>query len=510
MVHKRGRASQILSRASLPKLTRLDASATLECYILTRFAPLEKVPQYSNKNVKGDDASPSDIVVRKSALAFRHIRRSSYRASASNMNQNQALENNDDVHDDDDESPDSFELTLEYGPQRTGSNINREAMPQVVSSYNNANEGNSNNAEESDESYVTWENEGRIYYNTYIGHDDWETAHYMAPISGAVLSKVLDYALEYTFVKGTRYQPFEVVQLVRREGNDDIDNDNDNDSTNGRGDFDENNAEYDEILRIPSSSADDFVWSMMSALAKMYVNVKPIVVPPRRRIRLYISDEPEQVNASNEVSKMAARFYDHFFTCWHGRMSKVENGETGIDSLVPTVSPSISPSESIPSGMPISIISPASLTPTTGSDEMFKKGNSSRYTPSMSPSISPTLNESNSPSNAHSNVDYSGGRLLLVDDVKKTASNNNKDVNLYVEINQDFILPCLENGASELDRSTYLFDDGANYWKLNLTNPFMTASAVSETLPVPIPAVGKVSDIFDQRHFLVYTFTSRR
>ena len=52
----------------------------------------------------------------------------------------------------------------------------------------------------------------KIYYSLSIDGQDWENAYYMAPITGAVLSKILtDYIMEYPTLH-PRYQPFTVVE----------------------------------------------------------------------------------------------------------------------------------------------------------------------------------------------------------------------------------------------------------------------------------------------------------
>jgi len=117
---------QILTRSTdLPSLAALDAGDVVECYALTRTAKLEN----------SGGASPHSLLVRKSAIAFRYKPKSS--------------------------SPDAaikapFELTLEYGPQRTGSTQSFEAMPSVNGHYRTL------EYEDGDGMYVSWENHGKI------------------------------------------------------------------------------------------------------------------------------------------------------------------------------------------------------------------------------------------------------------------------------------------------------------------------------------------------------------
>lgn len=116
-VSSSGSLPQILTRNSyLPSLSNLDAGDVVECYTLMRSAKLE-----------------NGLMVRKSALAFRFIPKSS--------------------------SPDvvvkdPFELTLEYGPQRTGATQLFDSMPSI-------NGENRDLDDSGDGMYVSWENHGK-------------------------------------------------------------------------------------------------------------------------------------------------------------------------------------------------------------------------------------------------------------------------------------------------------------------------------------------------------------
>lgn len=250
--------AQILTKASLGSLTILDAGDFVECYLLTRQAIL-KSPLVINPATPTTNSTTQQqqqqqyVTARKSALGFR------YKARRPG-----------DVHE-----KEKFELTLEYGPQRTGAKMDSEAMPMV--SVGDGGEG-----------FVSWENEGKVYFETVILSSQWENAVYLCPITGAVLSKILDLALD--FVTGhPRYQPFEVFNF----------------------------ATNDVVLR--SSSSDDFVWKMLDGMAKMYVDITPILIPPKRKLRLY-------VNGTENVQKMTAvevrgeedgvkQFYEKFYQC---------------------------------------------------------------------------------------------------------------------------------------------------------------------------------------------------
>lgn len=105
----------------------------------------------------------------------------------------------------------------------------------------------------------------KIYYSLSIDGQDWENAYYMAPITGAVLSKILtDYIMEYPTLH-PRYQPFTVVE--KKSGK--------------------------PVLN--SSNSEDFVWNVFRKLADMYVAVDPILAPKRYAIELTVENVERDV-----------------------------------------------------------------------------------------------------------------------------------------------------------------------------------------------------------------------
>ena len=125
---------QILTRNTiLPSLSTLDAADVIEVYALFRDAKLDSIGSGSlllNKNFNNN--GNNYLKVRKSAIAFRYKPKPSSPESAV-------------------KSP--FELTLEYGPQRTGATQSFEAMP-------NINGGHGRDLD--DAAYVSWENHGEL------------------------------------------------------------------------------------------------------------------------------------------------------------------------------------------------------------------------------------------------------------------------------------------------------------------------------------------------------------
>jgi hypothetical protein len=353
--------AQILTRAIVPSLAgTLDASDVVECYAVTRLAKLKMPPlplstittddhtfsptappstaiitdeeileeeyeedladiiggstgnngtrrhrtkrrhldegeRYEDKNEEATPnvlpqaaAAGTVILIRKSALAFRfrpnpknvEATASSFRSSSNSK-------------------PDAFSLTLEYGPQRTGLDMDSEAIPMVEGGgqmlYEDGTVGESGK-------FVSWQNEGKIYFETQIGEfnlvDRWETANYMAPVTGAVLSKILDYAVDYT-THYPRYQPFQVFDV------------------------------HTQSPLFPSSSSDDFVWSMFDRLAGMYVDLHPLLAQPRQKLRLYVNSSLDHVEEIPVVHPSAID--DDGFEAFTSDNDSVEDGEENFN-----------------------------------------------------------------------------------------------------------------------------------------------------------------------------------
>jgi hypothetical protein len=331
--------ASILSRASQLSslISHLDASDVVEVYVVTRMAQLTNVASnfggrensWVGENGKaqgildegstsslseakaGENAPASSttssanipsgpVIVRKSALAFRYRPRV---ASATHSSRSSTASSSSQR--DDHEHRKYFELTLEYGPERVGATRSFEAMPVVHMDTELMAEAGYGNIGK----YATWSNDGRVYYSTQISNE-WTDAYYMAPITGVVLEKIIQHAADYNY-KRPRYQPFEVVSMP--SGN----------------------------LVLRSSGADDFVRDMFRDLAELYVEIDPLLVPPRGRVQFYVSD-PEETGGRNEgvvndvtdsktkMSQMnsnvvmvkgaleasrAAVFYEKFFNC---------------------------------------------------------------------------------------------------------------------------------------------------------------------------------------------------
>jgi len=326
---ERKATATILSRTTqLSKLLiTLDASDVIEVYVVNRMAPLTSIASSNGvgdsdnyvrrmldesrdkgsktdtkAKVEGGTTSsttsssiiPSGpILVRKSALAFRYRSRVAL-ASHGHHFSDEHLENlspGDQL-----EQQKYFELTLEYGPERTGVSKTSESIPIVhVDTEHQTIDDNNDNGK-----YVSWHNEGSIYYSTKISHD-FTDAYYMASITGVVLEKIIQRAIQYTY-KHPRYQPFEVISIPSQK----------------------------QILK--SSGSEDFVWHMFHELSDLFVDIDPLVLPPRARVQFYVSDLEEdekddnqstnrrtnpnvqKVEGTSEASQ-AALFYEKFLNC---------------------------------------------------------------------------------------------------------------------------------------------------------------------------------------------------
>ena len=334
-------SAQILTRSSVPGLSgSLDAGDVVEVYALTRQARLGGIPAGAAassaagggvRKKRGRDREEEEIEgggrgfgtdagggggedsfgvkVRKTALAFRYRPPSGNSASVTPF-----------------KAP--FELTLEYGPQRVGSSQEMEAVLLVggmvpTSSSSSLSSGGERGGEAgggagageslpsipSGGKFATWENDAKVYYQPSISARDWENAYYLAPVTGAVLSKVLEYSAEYP-IDHPRYQPFEVAALSDPEKGRDT-----------------------ERLVLRSSSSEDFIWSVLAELARMYVNVDPVLTPPRRAVRFYVRDPSDVVKMSSaslvdpidpsrgNVANAAADFYERFYMCGDALMT---------------------------------------------------------------------------------------------------------------------------------------------------------------------------------------------
>jgi hypothetical protein len=256
---------RVLTRNLISSLTHgLDASDMLECYTLIRSAPLHGIAN-------------STIKIQKQALGIRF--RPKQDVAALNVKK-------------------PMELTLEFGPQRLGQDLNDEAMPIVQV--------------EERSSYLTWENVGKVYFTRTIVKEKYVSSYYMASMTGAVLNKLLTDAVDYA-ERRRIYQPFAVYS-----------------QENGR--------------ELRSSSSSDFTWFIWTHLAGLGVEIEPILPPPVYEARLVVKSVTKVVPEAT-VTHKAATFYQKLYECLNA-IATNDYGWLEDTSLEPTSSPAVTVSPS--------------------------------------------------------------------------------------------------------------------------------------------------------------------
>ena len=416
---------------------------------------------------------PEVVMVQKSALAFRYKPPSS-------------------------QNPDSprakrpFELTLEYGPQRTGADMESEAIPFV--------EGGST---EEEGKFVSWNNEGKIYYETSIEAVRWDSANFMAPITGAVLSKVLDHALDYT-TQYPRYQPFEVYDVAQN------------------------------VVVVHSSSSDDFVWGLFGRLASLNVNLRPLLIQPQRKVRLYVNTSLEEgmLNVSKSVdseqpdvngggegdetdivppprnkvvqrveavyaNKAAAEFFEELYRCGHALQTREFFEMEQSESLQ-----NATQEESF-------LTNDTKATNFDSAKESHEIINSNS---SYASAITPTGKYKNGTGANNANEDS------VVHKGKKNKNNGNRTLShlLLSSYSPALALPpkepllsgdgqqlmstlslCFTSSQYQINNVVYLYIDGVTYYKVNLSFPYWSTLNLNEPLPAPYLASQGRGDALD-------------
>jgi hypothetical protein len=289
---------QILTPSTVSLLSDgLDAGDILECYALVRRATL--------RNNQMTDAT---LTIHKVALGLRYRPLTELDESVEKIR----------------------EITLEYGPQRMGANMDQESMPSVHREQTTGGDTvDVNNT--SSKAFVTWENEGKIYYTTQIASTGYVSAYYMASVTGAVLGKILEKAVEYPMenakVRGRmrRYQPFVVV-----DGNAEL-------PPGYEGEAIPTPSKRKVMLR--SSSSVDFMEYMWYTLAELGVGLHPILAPPTYEVQLFTSGiEKVKVGPPNFAIQSAAKFYDTLYQCIEAKVT----GDYSGFAKPPTPSPTAS------------------------------------------------------------------------------------------------------------------------------------------------------------------------
>jgi hypothetical protein len=305
---------QVLTRDTIPKLaiTSLDAGDVLECYYLTR-----------NTLLHG-----TAIQLTKSALGLRYRHR-----PATGMKYDRRR----------------LELTIEFGPARAGSTLSHESIPHVVEDQEIDNDLGSFTS-----SSVIWDNEGKIYYSEFIDSDTYSTANYLASVSGALLSKLLNSALDFLesssnkYQRRRRYQPFSVYLASSIHSQPMTDPAN----------MTEDVPQPKQLLK--SSTDTDFLQYLFVSLAKMGVELKPVILPVVAEVRLHVVD---MVKVQIGTSASPVMFYKKLLECVKAIGTtdySVYNISKSIATSIPTPSPSFA-SPALSPTLPSMIVRPPRL-----------------------------------------------------------------------------------------------------------------------------------------------------
>jgi hypothetical protein len=293
---------QILTASSILALTSgLDASDTLECYLLTREARLSGL------------ANSTTLPVHKLALGIRYnpSQQSTGSYYGGRRHRRRAME-----------------ITLEYGPARAGDGLLLESIPRVVErGGENGNNNNNRNRryrrtadaspssaqqsptasasdpddDDDDPSTVLWDNRAVVYYTLRI--DGYRGADYVASMTGAVLKNLLQAALAYPLQRSRkRYQPFAVY---RKSSNPQPPQQPSNRSSSGASPDESGSSSSSstasspqqqqqqppasEVMVLRSSNDLDFVNALWLHLSEVGVELKPVILPIRWRVHLVAS-----------------------------------------------------------------------------------------------------------------------------------------------------------------------------------------------------------------------------
>jgi hypothetical protein len=444
---------QILTRSALQRLSSdLDAGDVLECYLLSRSTPLHGLVN-------------STITVTKQALGLR------YRPRADTTGGVYA-------------EKDPLELTLEYGPMRAGATLSHESIPRVVRETELSGET----------AYVSWENEGKVYYTTAIS-SGYLTANYLASLTGAVLNDLLLTAVEYA-EQHRRYQPFAVYQK--------------------------------EHLLLRSSSDTDFINSLWKHLANVGVELAPVIQPVQWELRLQ-ADSVDKVQvatvqqAAHFVSLSAvADFYSQLYQCleavatsnysFYDAPEPSVTNNTDETSMVPSTMPSLAPSLEQPPtqtaannnedaddgtlapspGLYTSAPPTFSDTTQTGTDNDEDPPNRRWLKESDDTSKSATLAPSSSPKAqppAQVPQVMSMNALLYGDSnaMASAAATCLQDPRYGIASSAGDTASTGDNSSSTTPPTTtvYLYWDGSFYYRVNLTAPYLKVVPVTATMPHP-------------------------
>jgi hypothetical protein len=322
---------QVLTRSMISSLaiTSLDAGDVIECYVLTRKSVLHGTV----------------IQITKSALGLRYRHRPATGRKYDNseyINQMNTAGTGTGTGTGTGSSHSvssrrRLELTIEYGPARAGNNLGHESIPHIIvdeePNIDNLNTGTNQTVTTS--TSVNWDNEGRVYYTEYIDSDLYTSANYLASLSGTLLTKLLNSAVDYLSSASInhqpahrrRYQPFSVYRTPPVQLNPSTDN-----TTFSQ--------QEEPKLVLKSNSDADFVQHLLTVLTNLGVELKPVILPVVSEIRLHSIDMKKiQIGRNNHP----VEFYQKLLACVKA-IGSTDYSAYNISKAISTDSPTPSPS----------------------------------------------------------------------------------------------------------------------------------------------------------------------
>ena len=290
-----------------------DASDVLECYWLTRRVYLQGVAN-------------TTISVTKTALGLRY-RPPPWKEDASNP------------------AAGVREIVLEYGPDRAGVKSELDVLPVILGTNNDRDPGSTDTLP-----YVSWANEGKVWYTQAITRGTtadqyYESATYMASVTGAVVVNVLRQAALYSSRRGAkRYQPWQVMLLSSGGGG----------GGGGGANSDPNQPPVEETatIKLRSSSDVDFVTYCLDHLARLGVVLLPVLRPTVYAVELTASRVSRETLTPQGKAAMA-HFYTHLYDCVNQLASglpaaRIDDDEDNENTkspatFLPTTAPTLPP-----------------------------------------------------------------------------------------------------------------------------------------------------------------------
>jgi hypothetical protein len=302
-------AAQVLTMEAIALLSisHLDAGDVLEVYYLARTTRL---------------ASPLDhIPMTKATLGLR------YRSTAARPKPPQ-------------------ELTLEWGARRTANDT--ETIPTII---HYAPEQQQDHGGAS----IAWDNTARIYYRESIDNTIYQSATYLASISGNVVNKLLVSAVDYANRK--RYQPWTIVfSNATNPATADTST-----STSSTG---TEQQQLQQRVLLKSMRDTDFLSYCINTLASLGVQLRPVITPIIKSLQLHASSITK---IPDDGRPAVLEFYTKLYDCL-GSIANADYTKYNTNNHPP---PTLPPSTHAPTTAPTTTtttIPPSTtrrMTPTT-------------------------------------------------------------------------------------------------------------------------------------------------